>query len=220
VSRFFLGMTGASGQIYGERLLRSLVAAGHEVDLALSPAACKVLAHELDVTPEPDGMLRPQTLTDWLGESVASRVRSFASSAIEAPASSGTSGIQAVILCPCSMGTLARVVAGYSSNLVERAADVALKERRTLVLVPRETPLSEIHLENMLKLRRMGATLLPAMPGFYFHPQSIDELVDHIVGKVLDSVGVVEGDRKRWEGLPDLAQRGPEPPQDPGLGGR
>ncbi|MCL4166880.1 UNVERIFIED_CONTAM: hypothetical protein GTU68_020988 [Idotea baltica] len=111
------------------------------------------------------------------------------------------------------MGTLARVTAGYSSNLVERAADVALKERRTLVLVPRETPLSEIHLENMLKLRRMGAVILPAMPGFYALPKSIEELVDHVVGKVLDSIGVEHKVGAHWTGLPKPAG------EDPGLNG-
>ena len=109
------------------------------------------------------------------------------------------------------MGTLARVTAGYSSNLVERAADVALKERRTLVLVPRETPLSEIHLENMLKLRRMGTVILPAMPGFYALPQSIEELVDHVVGKVLDSIGVEHEVGAHWQGMPQPSA------EDPGL---
>lgn len=214
MSRFFLGLTGASGQLYGERLLRKLVANGHEVDLSLSPAAAKVLPHELGVEVGADGLLQDDTLARWLGADVAAHVRAFGSDCIEAPASSGTSGIEAVILCPCSMGTLARVAAGYSSNLVERAADVALKEQRKLVFVPRETPLSEIHLENMLKLRRMGAVILPAMPGFYFRPTTIEELVDHVVGKVLDALGVQDAGRKRWNGLPEDAA---ENAADPGL---
>lgn len=207
MSRYFVGLTGASGQIYGERLVRALVTAGHQVDLALSPAAAKVLPHELGVGVDGAGL--PVNPSDWLGEEVAREVRCFASDAIEAPASSGTSGIVAVILCPCSMGTLARVAAGYSSNLVERAADVALKERRPLVLVPRETPLSEIHLENMLRLRRMGTVILPAMPGFYHLPKTIEELVEHVVGKVLDSIQVPHSFGAHWQGLPN---------PDPGLG--
>jgi flavin prenyltransferase len=213
MSRYFVGMTGASGQLYGERLIRALVAAGHQVDLALSQAACKVLPHELGIQVGRDGSKLAECLDAWLGPEVAAEVRTFGTDAIEAPASSGTSGIEAVLICPCSMGTLARVTAGYSSNLVERAADVALKERRKLVLVPRETPLSEIHLENMLKLRRMGTVILPAMPGFYALPKSIEDLVDHVVGKVLDSIGVEHKVGAHWEGLPDSAA------EDPGLKG-
>jgi 4-hydroxy-3-polyprenylbenzoate decarboxylase len=212
VSRYFVGMTGASGQIYGERLLRALTGAGHEVDLALSPAAAKVLPHERKVPLAAGGVDLAQHLVSWLGAECAARLRTFAPDAVEAPASSGTSGIAAVILCPCSMGTLARVAAGYSSNLVERAADVALKERRELVLVPRETPLSEIHLENMLRLRRLGAVILPAMPGFYHGPRTIEELVDQVVGKVLDTLRIEHSVGARWQGLPPAcADPGVEP---------
>lgn len=211
MSRYFVGMTGASGQLYGERLMRALVAAGHQIDLAFSPAATKVLPHELGVPVSRAGELAESDLVAWLGADVAREIRVFPCDAIEAPASSGTSGIAAVLICPCSMGTLARVNAGYSSNLVERAADVALKERRPLVLVPRETPLSEIHLENMLRLRRMGAVILPAMPGFYGLPKSIEELVDHVVGKVLDAIGVQHQVGVHWKGLPSTSE------QDPGL---
>ena len=107
------------------------------------------------------------------------------------------------------MGTLARVAAGFSSNLVERAADVALKEGRTLIVVPRETPLSELHLENMLKLARLGAVVLPAAPGFYHHPRTIDDLVDHVVGKILDRLGLEHAVGARWSGRLD-------PPDEPG----
>jgi len=211
LSRYFVGMTGASGQLYGERLVRALVACGHEVDLALSPAATKVFPHELGYTVGKHGEKLAARLPEWLGEETAAHVRAFRCDAIEAPASSGTSGIAAVILCPCSMGTLARVAAGYSSNLVERAADVALKERRELVLVPRETPFSEIHLENLLRLRRMGAVVLPAMPGFYHLPRTIDELVDHLVGKILDTLKIPHEVGAHWDGFPK------RPPEDPGL---
>ena len=206
MSRYFVGLTGASGQIYGERLVRALTQAGHEVDLALSPAAAKVLPHERGVPLAPGELDLAPHLATWLGAECAAHVRCFAPDAVEAPASSGTAGIAAVILCPCSMGTLARVAAGYSSNLVERAADVALKERRELVLVPRETPLSEIHLENMLRLRRLGAVILPAMPGFYHAPGSVEELVDHVVGKVLDSLRIEHGVGARWKGITPAAE--------------
>jgi 4-hydroxy-3-polyprenylbenzoate decarboxylase len=139
-------------------------------------------------------------------------LRTFPPEAVEAPASSGTALVRAVILVPCSMGTLARVAAGFSSNLVERAADVALKEGRPLVLVPRETPLSAIHLENLLKLARLGAIVLPAMPGFYHHPRSVEELVGHVVGKVLDRLGIARPDSFSWRGeLEPPAEAGIEP---------
>jgi 4-hydroxy-3-polyprenylbenzoate decarboxylase len=128
---------------------------------------------------------------------------------IEAPPSSGTALTGGVILCPCSMGTLARVSVGFSSNLVERAADVALKEGRKLLIVPRESPLSEIHLENMLRMARLGAKILPAMPGFYHRPQSMEDLVGHLVGKILDSLGVAHSG-VRWKGTDPQPEPGVE----------
>jgi 4-hydroxy-3-polyprenylbenzoate decarboxylase len=128
-------------------------------------------------------------------------VRVFRSDAVEAPPSSGTALTGGVILCPCSMGTMARVSIGFSSNLVERAADVALKEGKRLLLVPRETPLSIVHLENMLRLARLGAIVLPAMPGFYHHPKTKEDLVNHVVGKVLDRLGVENKVGARWKGI-------------------
>lgn len=210
MSRFFVGITGASGHAYADALVRALVAAGHAVDLAVTEAGAKVMRHELGLDPGAHGELLRERLPDWLGAEAARSVRAFRSDAVEAPPSSGTALVGGVILCPCSMGTMARVRAGFSSNLVERAADVALKEGRRLVLVPRETPLSEIHLENMLQLARMGAIVLPAMPGFYHHPQRLEDLVHHVVGKVLDRLGVVHALGARWKG--DL-----RPPTDPGL---
>ncbi|MCB9915689.1 MAG: UbiX family flavin prenyltransferase [Planctomycetes bacterium] len=200
MSRYFLGITGASGHRYAERLARALLAGGHELDLAVTDAGAKVLRHELGVAVDARGRFEAQELERWLGPAAAGRVRSFASDQVEAPAASGTSGTRAVLVCPCSMGTLARVAAGFSSNLVERAADVALKERRPLVLVPRETPLSELHLENLLRLARLGAIVLPAMPGFYHAPRTIDDLVDHVVGKVLDALGLEHREGARWTG--------------------
>jgi len=209
VQRYFVGITGASGHPYAWGLVRALVAAGYGVDLCVTDSGTKVLRHELGLEAGPGGANLPAELAARLGPEAARAVRVFAPERVEAPASSGTALVRGVILVPCSMGTLARVAAGFSSNLVERAADVALKEGRTLVLVPRETPLSAIHLENMLKLARLGAIVLPAMPGFYHHPRSVDDLVGHVVGKVLDRLGVARADAVRWKG--EL-----EPPPDPG----
>ncbi len=205
MTRFFLGITGASGHAYAAALLRALVESGHEVDLSITEAGAKVMRHELGIDPGARGELLPEILPRWIGEKSRS-VRPYASDAIEAPPSSGTSLVGGAILCPCSMGTLARVSVGFSSNLVERAADVALKEGRRLVLVPRETPLSAIHLENMLRLVRLGAIVLPAMPGFYHSPKSIDDLVHHVVGKILDRLGVENQVGTRWKGISPAAE--------------
>lgn len=194
-------MTGGSGHRYTEALLRALTQLGHAVDLSITGAGCKVLRHEIGVDAGESGERLSEALPGWLGENAAKLVRAFPADAVEAPPSSGTSRTGGVILCPCSMGTLSRVSIGFSSNLVERAADVALKERRKLVVVPRETPLSEVHLENMLRLTRLGAVVLPAMPGFYHGPASIDDLVDHIVGKILDVFALDHEVGARWRGL-------------------
>lgn len=198
MTRFFVGLTGASGHAYADRLVRALVEAGHEVDLAASPAGCKVLKHELGIDAGPRGESLAAALPGWLGDDIAGSVRAFATDAVEAPPSSGTAGTGATVLCPCSMGTLARVRVGFSANLVERVADVALKEGRRLLLMPRETPLSAVHLENMLALTRLGATVLPCMPGFYHGPRSMQDLVDHVVAKALDRLGVEHSLIRRW----------------------
>lgn len=205
MTRTFVGITGASGHAYAEALVRALVRAGHEVDLCVTAAGAKVLRHELGIESGPGGRELGAALAGWFGPEIARSLRAFPADAIEAPPSSGTSLTGAVILCPCSMGTLARVSVGFSSNLVERAADVALKEGRRLVLVPRETPLSEIHLENLLRLARLGAIVLPAMPGFYHRPRTLDDLVQHVTGKILDRLGIAHGGA-RWSGTQE-----PEP---------
>lgn len=212
--RYFVGLTGGSGHAYAERLIIELLRAGCEVDLSITEAGCKVLRHELGVEAGLRGERLLEALPGWLGgaglpDGWEQRVRVFTSDAIEAPAASGTSLTGGVIIAPCSMGTLARVTAGFSSNLVERAADVALKEGRRLVLMPRETPLSEIHLENMLRAVRLGGIVLPCMPGFYHLPKTIDDLVAHVVGKALDRLGVRQDVGARWGGLE-------EPTGDPG----
>ena len=210
MTRFFLGITGASGHAYARALLASAVEAGCEVDVSITDAGVQVLQHELGLDAgahgERLGDVLPELLPEPLRERAAERVRTFASHEVGAPPSSGTALTGGVVLCPCSMGTLSRVSVGFSSNLVERAADVALKEKRTLVIVPRETPLSEIHLENQLRLARLGATILPASPGFYHRPTSIDDLVGHVVGKVLDRLGVEHRVGARWKGLAPPAE--------------
>jgi 4-hydroxy-3-polyprenylbenzoate decarboxylase len=167
-----------------------------------------VLRHELGIDAASSARLA-EALPAWLGPSAREAVRVFPPDAVEAPPSSGTALLRGALLVPCSMGTLARVAAGFSSNLVERAADVALKEGRTLLLVPRETPLSALHLENLLKLARLGAIVLPAAPGFYHRPSSVDDLVAHVVGKILDRLGLPYERGARWKGVA-------EPPGEPG----
>lgn len=212
MSRYFVGLTGASGHAYARALIRALVQADCDVDVSITAAGCKVLRHEQGIDAGVEGEKLGVVLAPWLGESIAARVRAFSSSSVEAPPSSGTSLTGGVIVCPCSMGTLARASVGFSSNLVERAVDVALKERRKLILVAREAPYSTLHLENMLRLSRMGALILPASPGFYHQPKTLEDLVDHVVGKVLDSLGVQHSLGARWKGLP-------KPSEDPGLEG-
>ncbi len=209
MGRFFIGITGASGHAYSTALVRELVRAGHDVDLSITDAGAKVMAHELGVDPGPGGRDLEACLDEWLGQETAASVRAFPGEAVESPAASGSALTGAVILAPCSMGTLARVTHGFSSNLVERAADVALKEGRTLLVMPRETPLSEVHLSNMLQLARMGAAILPCTPGFYLHPKTLDDLVHFVVAKALDRLGVEHGLGARWGES--------EPPEEVGI---
>lgn len=218
MKRYFVGITGASGHAYARELIRGLVRSGCAVDVSVTDAGCKVLRHEQGIEAGAHGELLAENLAAWVGADVARNVRCYDSRAIEAPPSSGTSLTGAAVLCPCSMGTLARVAAGFSSNLVERAADVAIKEGRVLVLVPREAPLSVIHLENMLRLARLGAVIIPASPGFYHRPKTIDDLLAHVVGKLLDRLGLANQVGARWKGLEPTAEdpgTGAPPPQDP-----
>jgi 4-hydroxy-3-polyprenylbenzoate decarboxylase len=207
MTRFFVGITGASGHAYAGALVRALTESGHDVDVSLTEAGAKVMRHELELDPGDRGERLSGLLERWLGANAARSVRAFPSDAIDAPPSSGTALTGGVIVCPCSMGTLGALAAGMADNLIERAADVMLKERRTLVLVPRETPLSAIHLENMLKLSRAGAVILPPSPGFYGHPRTIEDLVDFIVARVLDQLGVEHSLGPRWGAARGAAPR-------------
>jgi len=211
VTRYFVGLTGGSGHPYALALIRALLEHGQDVDTSVTEAGVKVLRHEVGLDAGADGAQLGPALTAALGKDWGERLRAFPTKAIEAPPSSGTALNGGVIVCPCSMGTLARVSVGFSSNLVERAVDVALKERRALVLVTREAPYSPIHLENMLRMARLGAVILPASPGFYHRPRTLDELVLHVVGKILDTLRVAHSVGARWNG--------PSPPdEDAGIG--
>lgn len=201
VQRFAVGFSGGSGIAYGMRLVEVLLQLGHEVHLVATGGALRVLRHEAGVAIDP---LHPD-LAALFAPELRSSLRTHELAAVEAAPASGSAGIGAVILCPCSMGTLARVAHGFSSNLVERAADVALKEGRPLLVVPRETPLSVLHLQNMLKLAQAGAIVLPAMPGFYHRPQTVQDLVDFVVGKILDRLRIDHAIVRRWQTPPPSA---------------
>lgn len=187
--------SGGSGSRYGVRLVEVMLGLGHTVHLCATGAALRVLTHEDGAELDPDA----PDLAGLFSARLRPNLTVHALDAVEAAPASGSAGIAATIVVPCSMGTLARVAHGFSSNLVERAADVAIKEGRPLVVVPRETPLSEVHLENMLKLARMGVIVLPAMPGFYQRPNTIAQLVDFIVGKILDRLSIQHSLVPRWQ---------------------
>lgn len=193
--RFAVCWSGGSGIVYGLRLVEVLLRAGHTVHLTATGAAARVLVHEAGRSLD---LERPD-YASLFAEELRARLHVHALVAVEAAPASGSAQIEATILAPCSMGTLARVAHGFSSNLVERAADVALKEGRPLVVVPRETPLSRLHLQNMLRLAELGAIVLPAMPGFYHRPSTVQELVDFVVGKILDRLAVPHQLTRRWE---------------------
>ncbi|MDR5901231.1 MULTISPECIES: flavin prenyltransferase UbiX [Halomonas] len=192
-----VALTGASGAQYGLRLIDALVAANHEVWVMISKAAHLVIATETDV----ELPARPERLAETLVARSGARpgqIRCFGREDWMAPVASGSGAPSAMVICPCSTGTLSAVATGASNNLIERAADVALKERRTLVLVPRETPLSAIHLQHMLDLTRLGAVLLPAAPGFYHRPETVDDLIDFIVARILNQLGIEHRLMPRW----------------------
>jgi len=183
--RLIVGITGATGAIFGVRLLQALRAADVESHLVLSGWGQRTIEHETGL-----GLAQLRELA-----AVVHGLGNMASTI-----SSGSFLTDGMVIAPCSMRTLAAIANGNGENLVHRAADVVLKERRKLVLLVRETPLSEIHLENMLKLARIGATILPPMPAFYNQPQTIDDLVDHIVARTLDQFGIPADFAKRWDG--------------------
>lgn len=191
MSEFVVGITGASGSIYGIRLIRELCRRNHAVNVVITSAGKQVMQEELGVSGFDD--------MEKLGLAEACKsLTLWENSNFHAPFMSGSSAPQAVIMIPCSVGKLAAIAHGISANLLERTADVALKERKRLILVVRETPLSLIHLENMVKAAKAGAEILPAMPAFYHHPQTIDDMVNFIVGKVLNLLGIAHDLFPAW----------------------
>ena len=193
--RIFLGVTGASGAPYAARILEALTEADCEVGLCASSAGIEVLATELYDNAR---LSRDETLSRLLEHARGGTVTVYEPNDWKAPYASGSAKVDAYLICPCSMGTLGTVASGSMSNLIHRAASVALKEERRLVVMPRETPLSTIHLENMLTLRRAGATILFLAPGFYHGAETVDDLVDFIAGRALDQIGLDNALVKRW----------------------
>jgi 4-hydroxy-3-polyprenylbenzoate decarboxylase len=189
----FLGITGASGAPYAARLLSALSQAGAEVGVCVSESGIKVIATELY---RDDTLSREQVLERFLAG--IDGVALYSERDYSSPYASGSAKVDGYVICPCSMATAGTIAAGAMANLVHRAASVALKEERKLVLVPRETPLSTIHLENLLRLRNAGATILFAAPGFYNAPETIDDLIEFVVGRCLDQLGIENKLTKRW----------------------
>jgi 4-hydroxy-3-polyprenylbenzoate decarboxylase len=190
----FLGVTGASGAPYAAGILAALVRSGADVGVCASAAGVEVLATELYGDP---ALPREEVLERFVGDA-ADRVTLYAVDDWRSPYASGSARVDAYVICPCSMATVGTLAAGAMSNLVHRAASVALKERRKLVLVPRETPLSSIHLRGLATLHEAGAVILFAAPGFYHQPQSVDDLVDFVVARCLDQLGIENELVRRW----------------------
>lgn len=192
-----LALTGASGMPYGIRLLECLLQAGVRVYLLYSQAAQIVARQEMDLALPGRASEAAEFFTNRFAASPG-QLQAFGREEWFAPVASGSNPADAMVVCPCTMGTLAAIAAGLADNLIGRAADVMLKESRKLVLVPRETPFSAIHLENMLRLSRAGAIILPANPGFYHHPQSPQDIVDFVVARILDQLDVPHQLMPRW----------------------
>lgn len=195
--RITVAITGASGSVYGLRLLQCLIQSGFQVYLLISDAGQLVIPIETELTlPE-----NTQGAKDYLSARYGATERQlqmFARDDWNAPVASGSNAPDAMVVAPCSTGTLSAIATGASNNLIERAADVMLKEQRKLILLVRETPLSSIHLENMLKLSRLGVQIMPASPGFYHRPEQISELVDFIVARLLDQLEIKNALVSRW----------------------
>jgi flavin prenyltransferase len=202
-----VAITGASGAVYATRLLEVLVGCGRVVHLTVSPAGAQVLQTELGLTVNLQDF-EPRQLRLGAKQEAPGRIIYHHHQDFSAPIASGSFMTEAMVICPCSMGTLASVASGLSTNLIHRAADVHLKERRKLIVVPRETPLGSIQLENMKRLADVGAVILPAMPGFYHSPKSIADLVDFVVARICDQVGIERNLIRRW-GSPADPEAGP-----------
>lgn len=195
---YVIAISGASGVLYGLRFTRVLAELGEEVILTITDAARLVIQEEVGV--EIADLNDPSFVENLFDEPTLAQIRYYHYKDLLAPIASGSFPTAGMVVIPCSVSSLAQIAQGASQNLLERAADVTVKEGRKLVLVPRETPLSAIHLENMLKLARLGVRIVPASPGFYAGPQRIDDLVNFVVGKVLDQLGIEAELFERWRG--------------------
>jgi 4-hydroxy-3-polyprenylbenzoate decarboxylase len=192
-----LAYTGASGMPYGLRLLELLLSSGNRVYLLYSQPA-QMVAHQEMQFVLPSRAKDAEELFSRRFNAVEGQLKVFGREDWFAPVASGSNPPDAMVVCPCTMGTLAAIAGGLSQKLIERAADVMLKEKRKLILVPRETPLSSIHLENMLKLAQSGTVILPPNPGFYHHPQTVEDMVDFVVARILDHLEVAHTLLPRW----------------------
>ncbi len=190
MANYIVGITGASGSIYGIHLIRELCLQKHNVDLIITNAGRMVLKEEVDISNDKELKSKLPLCKNFL--------RIWDNNNFEAPFMSGSNPFDALIIIPCSMGKLASIASGISTNLLERTADVALKERRKLILVVRETPFSLIHLENMVRVTKAGGIILPAMPAFYHHPKKIEDVIDFVVAKVLNLLGINHNLLKGW----------------------
>ncbi len=195
---YVIALTGASGVVYGIRLVKFLLGSGHSVELIISDSARLVLREEMGLALSET--VSRESLASLFGDEESSLLRSYDPGDLTAPVGSGSYPTRGMVIVPCSMGTLGAVASGASRNLIHRAADCALKEGRKLVLVPRETPLSAIHLENLLKLSRAGAAIVPAMPAFYAGASQVGDMVDFVAGKILDQLGIPHALYPRWTG--------------------
>lgn len=194
IKNLAVGITGASGAIYGIRLVQELLRGGHTVHLMITEAGWQVFRDELDwQTEDRKRLLEERLQQEFIGQLHYWGLRDFS-----CPVASGSHQGDGMIIIPCSMGTLSGIANGASGNLLERAADVMLKEGRKMILVPRETPFNAIHLENMLTLSRLGVKILPAMPGYYQKPKTMDDLINFVVGKALDALDIPHSLFRRW----------------------
>ena len=201
MSTYVVAVTGASGVIYAKQFLQELLAVGHCVELIVSPAGEQILDLELGFRPKGTLDEKQEEWVDFLGQGEKS-LHLLDHGDLAAGISSGSFPTSGMVVVPCSMGTLGRIATGVSSNLVERAADVTLKERRPLILVTRETPLNLIHLRNMTTVAEAGGEIMPPMPSFYHHPSTIDDLVRAFVGRLLDRLGIPNRLVPRWTEFP------------------
>ncbi len=191
----FVGVSGASGAQYALRLTQALAVAGCRLQLCISDSGILVLQHELSLPGEGREAVTEAFLSRAAVEAIV-----YEADDLSAPPASGSSAPDATVICPCSVATVAHVALGTTRTLIHRVADVALKERRMLIVVPRETPLTEIHLRRLVELAQAGAVVLPAMPAFYFLPETLQDLVDHVVGKVLGALGLEQTLFPPWDG--------------------